>query len=421
MKGASIAACLFSFLALANGATIPQELHKRDWITATVNGVAVSWQTGAAAAATGAPAASSGEGKTLTRTHTVTVKSQNHKRNVVPASATFDGKVVVWTMTVPGAQNVAAAPATSAAAPATSAAAASSAPAAASSNAPVSKAVSSSGGNNDIGGDLSAFLDPLNAFEDGKVKCSDFPSGQGVIKVPWANLDGWTTIYLASNGGATTCVEGALCSYACQAGMSKTQWPKDQPASGESRGGLSCKNGFLYRTNTDEKYLCKWGAKTSNAVSKLNQVISLCRTDYPGSENMNIPTRLSANGQEPMSVVDEDTYYQWQGKPTSTQYYVNNAGTDVDKGCLWGTDGGGVGNWAPVTLGSGEKGGKTYLSIAKNPNNPSKPNFNVKIQGGSGFKGTSGDCKYENGVITGGTDTGCTFTVDSGTADFVFY
>merc|ERR1712072_605575 len=126
--------------------------------------------------------------------------------------------------------------------------------------------------------------------------------------------------------------------------MSKTQWPSDQPSSGMSVGGLQCKNGKLYKSNSDSDYLCEWGAKTASSVSEISKSVAICRTDYPGSENMNIPTLLSAGGKAPASVVDSDSYYHWKGGKTSTQYYVNDAGVSVEDGCIWGTDGSGVGN-----------------------------------------------------------------------------
>lgn len=275
-----------------------------------------------------------------------------------------------------------------------------------------------------IGGDLKDFEEPTKEFKDGTIKCSDFPSGQGVIKLPWIGRSGWASVTNYDTGDtATTCKEGWLCSYACQPGMLKTQWPSTQPASGESRGGLLCKNGYLYRTRTEKKYLCEWGTKTNFAVLKLDKVLSLCRTDYPGSENMNIPTRLIKGDKKPMSVIKEDGYYTWKGGKTSSQYYVNNAGVDVDKGCLWGNSSGTVGNWAPVVLGSGYTDGKTWLSIIPNPNNENPPNYNIKIEAEGNAK-VSGDCWYVDGQYSGGPglkSDGCTSAVTGGTANFVFY
>ncbi|CCK69251.1 SUN family protein UTH1 KNAG_0C01380 [Huiozyma naganishii CBS 8797] len=271
-----------------------------------------------------------------------------------------------------------------------------------------------------IDGDLADFASPSGSFQDGTVKCSDFPSGNGVISIDWAGMGGWTSIMDMDGHTSTECTDGFYCSYACQAGMSKTQWPENQPSDGRSVGGLLCKNGYLYRANQNSENLCEWGHATAKAVNNVGQQIALCRTDYPGSENMNLPTVVSAGSSKPMCIVDEDSYYKWQGKKTSAQYYVNNAGVSAQDGCIWGQDGSGVGNWAPVVLGSGYTDGRTYLSIIPNPNNRSPPNYNVKIVADEGSS-ISGDCSYENGSYTGSGSDGCTVTVTSGSANFVFY
>lgn len=284
---------------------------------------------------------------------------------------------------------------------------------------PKSSSTSTSNGGG-INGDLSNFVDPSEKFEDGTIKCSDFPSGQGVISLDWLGLDGWSSIQDSTGLSKETCEDGVYCSYACQAGMSKTQWSSDQPESGASLGGLECKDGYLYRTNKDTDYLCQWDVDSASAVNNNeNGGIALCRTDYPGSENMVVPTWVESGSSKPISVVDEDTYYQWQGKKTSTQYYVNNAGVSVEDGCIWGSEGSGVGNWAPLVLGAGYTDGKTYLSLIPNPNNKETPNFNVKIVATDGSV-VNGDCKYENGEFSDSSD-GCTVTVISGSAQFVFY
>ncbi|ODV97010.1 hypothetical protein PACTADRAFT_48789 [Pachysolen tannophilus NRRL Y-2460] len=283
-----------------------------------------------------------------------------------------------------------------------------------------SSSSSSSSDTSDISGDLSDFENPTEEFEDGTVSCSDFPSGQGVIALDWLDYNGWASIMDESGNTATSCEDGYYCSYACQAGMSKTQWPSSQPSSGISVGGLYCKDGYLYKSNSDSNYLCEWGADTAKAVSQLTDDVALCRTDYPGSESMVVPTLLSAGGSKPISVVNESTYYQWEGKETSAQYYVNNAGVSVEDGCIWGTSGSGVGNWAPVVLGAGYIDGITYLSLIPNPNNSDAPNYSVKITSATGT--ISGACSYVDGSFSGDSTDGCTASVPSGsTAKFVFY
>lgn len=271
-------------------------------------------------------------------------------------------------------------------------------------------------------GDLNYFVDPTVKFEDGVIACDLVPTGQGVVAVDWVSglTGGWTSIMNSDAGTSESCVDGYYCSYACQAGMSKTQWPSTQPASGATVGGLYCKNGFLYRSNTDTDYLCAWDQPTAFFKSSLDQDVAICRTDYPGSENMNVPTLLEANSTAPASVVESETYFKWQGGSTSAQYYVNNAGVSIQDGCIWGDATSKVGNWAPVVIGSGMTGGVTYLSLIPNPNNGDAPNYNIEIKG-VGSAATVGSCSYVNGEYEGGNGSdGCTFSVTSGVAEFIF-
>jgi len=201
--------------------------------------------------------------------------------------------------------------------------------------------------------------------------------------------------------------------------MSKSQYPSEQPSNGVSVGGLLCKNGKLHRTNKDVDALCQWGVDSAIVKSELSQDVAICRTDYPGTENMVLPTVAKAGGKVPLTVVHEDSYYRWQGGLTSAQYYVNDAGVSVEDGCVWSNSGSGKGNWAPLNFGAGKTGGKSWLSLIPNPNNRDALNFNVKIVAADGAE-VNGDCKYENGKFYGGDD-GCTATVMSGEAYFVLY
>ncbi|CCH61432.1 hypothetical protein TBLA_0E03780 [Henningerozyma blattae CBS 6284] len=284
---------------------------------------------------------------------------------------------------------------------------------------PVAQSSSSSSGSGSIFGDLSAFSNPTEKFQDGTIPCDQFPSGQGVIPIDWMNQGGWSGIENADTSTGGSCQEGSYCSYACQPGMSKTQWPSNQPADGRSVGGLLCKNGYLYRSNPDADYLCEWGTDSAMIVSELDQGVAICRTDYPGTENMVIPSFVEAGQSLPLTVVDEDNYYMWRGQKTSAQYYVNNAGVSVEDGCIWGTPGSGVGNWSPLNFGAGSTNGITYLSLIPNPNNRSPLNFNVKIVASEGAT-VNGDCSYENGSFNGNSD-GCTVAVTNGVANFVLY
>lgn len=284
---------------------------------------------------------------------------------------------------------------------------------------------SSSLSNSAPSGDLEDYKDPTVKFEDGTLSCDSFPSGQGVIEIGHLEFGGWTGIeYINSDGTVTTggnCREGAYCSYACQPGMSKTQWPSDQPSNGISIGGLICKNNKLYRTNTNTDYLCEWGVDVAYVNNQVDSSVSICRTDYPGTENMVIPTVIDSAQKKPLTTVDESTYYKWEGMYTSAQYYVNNAGVDWQTGCTWGVENTGTGNWAPLVLGAGYMNGVAYLSMIPNPNNMDAANFNMEITAYDGTATISGSCIYENGHYNGQGTDGCTVGVTSGKVQYRIY
>ncbi|KOG98781.1 putative glucosidase SIM1 [Saccharomyces eubayanus] len=283
-----------------------------------------------------------------------------------------------------------------------------------------SSSSSSSSGSGSVYGDLADFSGPSEKFKDGTISCDKFPSGQGVISIDWIGEGGWSGVENTDTSTGGSCKEGSYCSYSCQPGMSKTQWPSNQPSDGRSVGGLLCKNGYLYRSNTDTDYLCEWGVEAAYVVSELSEGVAICRTDYPGTENMVIPTFVEGGSSLPLTVVDQDSYFTWEGKKTSAQYYVNNAGVSVEDGCIWGTSGSGIGNWAPLNFGAGSTDGITYLSLIPNPNNGDALNYNVKIVAADDSSKVIGECVYENGSYSGGSD-GCTVSVTSGKAHFVLY
>lgn len=288
-----------------------------------------------------------------------------------------------------------------------------------------STSASTSTSSSSISGNLEDYVDPTTKFEDGVLSCDDFPTDDGVIALDHLGFGGWSGIYHTDTSTGGSCDEGAYCSYACQSGMSKTQWPSAQPSSGVSIGGLICKNGLLYRTNTDTDYLCEWGVDKAIVTSELSEDVAICRTDYPGTENMVIPTVASAGGSTVITVVDSDTYYKtYSGAITSAQYYVNNAGVSWEDGCIWSTSGTTVGNWAPLNFGAGYTDGLAYISLIANPNNYDAANFNVKIEADDDST-INGSCIYEDGVYMdadGNTNSdGCTVTVTSGRGKFVLY
>ncbi|PWY90754.1 SUN domain protein [Aspergillus heteromorphus CBS 117.55] len=270
-------------------------------------------------------------------------------------------------------------------------------------------------------------------FPDGELSCDTFPSAYGAVALDYLGIGGWSgiqyvtivddvvdTIVTAVTGDY--CTDGAMCSYACPAGYQKSQWPSAQGSTGQSVGGIECKNGKLYLTNSAlSKKLCIEGTGGVYAKNSLSDYVAVCRTDYPGTESETIPLGLEADSDsQPLTCPDGDTYYKWEGKTTSAQYYVNPKGVSTETGCQWGNGSEAVGNWAPINLGVGADDG-VWLSIFQNsPTTTEKLDFNVKIEGDD----LSGSCKYEDGTFyseSGSNDSGCTVEVLSGDATYVFY
>ena len=254
-------------------------------------------------------------------------------------------------------------------------------------------------------------------FPDGVIPCSTFPSKYGAIALDHLGLGGWTgvqtpgktvaagfdDIHTALTGGE--CTEGGYCSYHCPAGYLKAQWPETQGCTGQSVGGLLCKGGKLRLTRGSvTKKLCQAGASQVKikVQNKMGQNVAICKTDYPGTENMVLPYPADSNGDVTLSCPDASNYYEWQGKPTSAQYYANPAGVSTEDACQWGSAGGDRGNFAPMNFGVGYSNGAAWLSIFQNTPTQTLPqDYRVEITG----SGVSGSCVYKNGQYCG--DTGC--------------
>jgi hypothetical protein len=260
-------------------------------------------------------------------------------------------------------------------------------------------------------------------FPDGELDCSTFPSEYGAVSLDYLGLGGWSGIQYVSLVDQVisdivtavtgdTCTSGAMCSYACPAGYQKSQWPSTQGATGQSVGGLECKNGKLYLTNSGlSKKICIPGTGGVNVRNELSQHVAVCRTDYPGTESETVPLLASAGGSHPLTCPNGATYFQWEGKTTSAQYYVNNKGVSIEEGCQWGDGSKPIGNWAPMNFGVGYSAGSTWLSMFKNePTTDADLDFKVKLVG----DGLSDSCEYDGagnfynnaGLITNGN--GCT-------------
>ncbi|KAM5432247.1 Sperm-associated antigen 4 protein [Microsporum canis] len=269
-------------------------------------------------------------------------------------------------------------------------------------------------------------------FPDGKIPCSEFPSKYGAISLDYLGLGGWSGIQFPEDVGSgygnirtaisgQGCEEGAMCSYACSAGKQKTQWPSRQGAKGESVGGLECRNGKLHLTNpTLSNKLCMSGVGGVYVKNHLSVSVAVCRTDYPGTEEESIPLDAKSGATSPLTCPKAEDYYTWKGMHTSAQYYVNPAGVPVSTACRWGSAGLDYGNFAPLNMGAGQVNGVTWLSLLANrPTTNAILDFDVEITGTH----LSGSCKYKNGMFysdTGSNNDGCTVSVISGEAYFVF-
>ncbi|GLI79686.1 sun domain protein [Penicillium ochrochloron] len=272
-------------------------------------------------------------------------------------------------------------------------------------------------------------------FPSGEIDCGTFPSDYGAVPLDYLGLGGYSGIQYVTIADAViseivtavtgdSCTSGAMCSYACPAGYQKSQWPTTQGATGQSIGGLECKNGKLHLTNTEYKTLCIEGTGGVNVRNQLSEQVAVCRTDYPGTESETIPLSALAGEEHPLTCPNGATYFKWEGKITSAQYYVNNKGVSAEKGCQWGDGSEAIGNWAPMNLGVGYSAGSTWLSMFKNePTTSANLDFKIKLVGDD----LSDNCRYDGagnfynnaGLITSGN--GCTVSSSSGNAYFVFY
>ncbi|QSZ29195.1 hypothetical protein DSL72_003706 [Monilinia vaccinii-corymbosi] len=295
---------------------------------------------------------------------------------------------------------------------------------------------SSSSGSGSGSGSSSSGSGNWPDFPSGEIPCSTFPSKYGPIAVNYLGLDGWIGIqstpgYTTSSSSIATintitkggCVKGSFCSYACAAGYQKSQWPPAQGSTGQSIGGLYCNaNGMLELSRPAYKQLCTAGSGSVKVQNKLDTIVSVCRTDYPGLEAETVPLAASSGSTYELTCPDASNYYSWEGLPTSAQYYINPQGTEPSEACVWGSAGGNVGNWAPVNAGVGrDASGTTWLSII--PNTPTNTygilNFTIAIEGD-----VSGKCSYSSGKYYNNgveSSTGCTVSITSGgTATYVF-
>ncbi|KAI6779122.1 uncharacterized protein J7T54_007577 [Emericellopsis cladophorae] len=268
-------------------------------------------------------------------------------------------------------------------------------------------------------------------FPDGEIKCSHFPSDYGAVSLDWLGFNGWaglqqvpdyvlgslkSIVDIHTGISGDDCESGTMCSYACPPGYQKSQFPEAQGSTLESIGGLYCDSeGMLRLThdpNGDGEYpLCTKGEGGVFIQNDLDEVVSTCRTDYPGTEGMYIPA-IAGPGDKVELCNPDQSYYTWDNKGTSAQYYVNPKGFDKEEACIWKSDKfpDKLGNWAPVIAGVGyTDDGNTFLSIFQNaPMSTAKLDFNIEIVGDVNSK-----CSYIDGKWTGGSN-GCTTAFKKG-------
>lgn len=248
-------------------------------------------------------------------------------------------------------------------------------------------------------------------FPDGELPCDSFPNGYGAVAADWLGMDGWLGIQWGHSNIVTgisgdSCTPGGYCSYLCPEGYQKSQWPSRQGDSLESIGGLYCNNdGKLELTRPSVKTLCEKGKGGVYVKNKLSQTVFMCRTDYPGTEAMLIPIEVGPDGIEHDVTNPDQTWYKWDGKLTTAQYYINPAGLDRDNACVWDSAAipDGAGDKAPTNFGTGMNDGITYFGLFPNAAVSSAIlEYNVRISVDGENK-----CKLEDGVYSQ-SSSGCT-------------
>lgn len=272
-------------------------------------------------------------------------------------------------------------------------------------------------------------------FPDGTLDCdAGLPTDYGAVAVTQLDLDGWAGILDVGTDayevGSTSLIEtfseptsggvsaGMFGLYACPAGYDAAQWPEEaQGATGQSIGGLWCgTDNKLYLTRSSaSKKLCQAGAGGVKIVNKLSDKVSFCKTLYPGTESMVLPTVVESGDSSELYNPYQNMSYVWDDSSTSAQYYVNLKGLDKDIACLWDSPdpySESAGNWAGVNLGTSvDDEGITYLSIFHNtPTSDAALDFDITITGDI----TTG-CSYfySNDSFYPDNGNGCTVSLPS--------
>ncbi|ROV99979.1 hypothetical protein VMCG_06155 [Cytospora schulzeri] len=282
----------------------------------------------------------------------------------------------------------------------------------------------------------------INAdFPDGELDCdAGVPTAYGAVEINHLGTDGWAGILdvgtdafeigstnpiasfsVATSGGVSAGMFGL---YACPSGYDGAQWPEEaQGATGQSIGGLWCgTDNKLYLTRPDStKKLCQAGAGGVKVINKLSDKVSFCKTLYPGTESMVIPTVVEGGASAELYNPFQNLSYNWEGSSTSAQYYVNLKGLGEDVACVWDSPdpyAESAGNWAGINLGTSvDDDGITYLSIFHNtPTSDAALDYNIELSGD-----ISSECKYtgSSNSFSPSNGNGCTVSMSSGGTVYV--
>ncbi|KAF2126847.1 glycoside hydrolase family 132 protein [Dothidotthia symphoricarpi CBS 119687] len=210
-------------------------------------------------------------------------------------------------------------------------------------------------------------------FPNNKLPCNEFPYGYGAMPLWHEGLGGWSgiqdpvyrgndgfddirTVVHGSCNDGSCCEPGTFCSYGCPNPYLKLSFPTKQGRTGQTVGGLYCNdNGLLEMADGAlGKTLCGKGSQnmTVKVENKLSQSVSICRTDYPGTESMVFPLTVGPGETGFLANPDQAKYFFWEGKATSAHYYINKQGVPESQACTWGVDGKNKGNWGPAIFGT---------------------------------------------------------------------
>jgi hypothetical protein len=265
-------------------------------------------------------------------------------------------------------------------------------------------------------------------FPNGKFDCSDFPYGYGAMPITQEGLGGWSGIQKAGYDGAdgyndimtvphgscndgSCCTPGSFCSYGCPNPYLKLSFPKKQGVTGQSVGGLFCndKGKLEMADGSIGKTMCGSGAKemTVKVVNRLSKPVSICRTDYPGTESMTFPLTVGPGETGYLANPDQSKYYFWGGAATSAHYYVNNQGISEADACTWAKPGDARGNWAPAIFGTSfddKASHKGYSSLKQNElNRGTKLDYSISFEG----NGVVSKCSYKKSTDQYCEDNSC--------------